>query len=168
MTLQGKAPGLSRGAKLQVFAKACGFTAPVPVGNAHVGAHGAYKFTFLPQLNATYVVEVGTARSKSAAVEVRPAVQLRRLNAHMFAVDVSVGAGQWFTSKVAIQASNAGRWRTVGSGVLKANSDPGVPTAVSSAKVRLGVKSGTRLRAVMTQSAVGSCYRPATSPSYVA
>jgi len=170
LTLQGKAPGLSHGEKIQVLAHACGFTGPVPVGTARAGAGDTYKFTLLPQLNASYVVQVGTTRSNAATVTVRPAVQLRRVNAHTFAADVSVGAGQYFTSKVVVQAYDAakGRWRTVANGLLKPNSDPGEPTAVSSAKVRLGVRAGTRLRALMTQAAVGACYRPATSSSLTA
>lgn len=168
LSLTGKTSA-PKGTEVQVMSQACGFTGPVPIGTAHVAAGGAYKFLMQPTLNASYFVQIGEARSKAARVTISPSLQIRRVSAKAFAVDASAGAGEFFTSTVTLQSLTAQHhWRTVASGHMKQNSDPGAVTAVSTALVHASVKHGTQLRAVMSQQAVGTCYRPAKSATFTA
>ena len=130
-------------------------TEPVPVGTTMTDAEGRYAFTLQPMLNSIFLVQSGSANSGSARVSVKPLVQLRHLGGRQFAVDVSVGAGHFFTSYVALEGYHAGKWRAIASGTLSQHADPGAITAVSSAMIRAAVKPGTKLRASMTQSALG-------------
>lgn len=152
------------------MAVACGFNGAVPVGETKTTAGGAYSYTLQPMLNATLFVQVGSAQSPRASVRVRPGVQLRRINGSSFGVDVSVGNGTWFTKAVTLQRLDPRKktWVKVASAPLKANSDPEALTAVSSATLHAAVQRGTKLRAVVTQGTVGSCYLPATSPTLTA
>jgi len=165
VTLQGSDSGIPAGQTVEVFSTGCGFTSPVPIGTATTDENGTYSFRFQPALNSTIVVQIGTDQSNAVPITVQPQVQLRRLAPNRFAVDVSVGAGQFFTSAATLQRfdTKSRRWRAVASGVLKQSSSIGAVVAVSSATIRAAVKPGTRLRATIGQSAVGSCYAPASS-----
>jgi hypothetical protein len=163
LVLKGVVPGAQAGSEVQILAQACGFTGPVPVGTTKTTTGGSYSFALQPMLNTLYLAQVGDAHSNGARVRVTPAVQLRHIRGAKYAVDVSVGAGQFFTSKVALQAHVKRHWRTIGTASLKQNSDPGAVTAVSSAIVHAAAKPGTELRASVSQSAVGRCYTGAKS-----
>lgn len=145
--------------------EACGFTGAVPAGMAKTGAGGTFSVTIEPMLNATFSVQVDGVTSDGTKVRVRPGVQLRRVGTSSFAVDVSAGNGSWFTKSVVLQRydPHVGAWRTVGSGVLRANSGPDALMAISSAAVHANVKRGSKVRALVPRSTVGSCYLPATS-----
>ena len=165
ITVSGTAAGAAAGDQIQILMQACGFTAPVPLGAATVTAAGTNPLTLQPLLNSTFQAQVGDATSNSASVTVRPRVQLRLGGPGTFQVDVSVGNGAFFTKAVSLQRYDTRRklWKQAGSATLKANSDPGALIAVSSATVRARVAHGTKVRAVVGQATVGSCYRPGTS-----
>jgi len=170
LTLRGVAPGATAGQEVQVLSQACGFAQPVPIGTTKTAAGGAFSFAVQPMLNSTLLVQVADSTSSGVRVTVRPSVQLRRVGSRVFGVDVAVGNGNFFTSKVSLERYDTAkkRWLTVGSGTLKANSDPGAITAISSATIRASVKPGTRVRASMSQASLGACFRPATSPELTA
>jgi hypothetical protein len=170
LTLSGKLAGAPAGQELRVYAQACRFTGAVRIGTTQTAAGGSYTFKLEPMLNTTYFVKSDDAQSAARGVSVSPLLQVRRVSGRLFAVDVSVGGGEFFTSPVVLQRYDSAKkhWRQVGVGTLKPNSDPTAITAVSSATVRAKVAAGTKLRAVMTQSAVGSCYRPAVSATLTA
>jgi hypothetical protein len=153
------------GASVELWALVCGFTEAAPIGTTKASPGGAYTFAIQPQLNSVYTVKVGDAASGKAPVKVRPLVQVRRVSAGVFAVDVSVGNGQWFTTKVALQIQRPGKkaWATVATSALKENSDPGALVAVSSTTIRKAVPRGSKVRATISQAAVGTCYVPAAS-----
>jgi hypothetical protein len=164
VTLQGLAPGQA-GQTVQVFATGCGFVGSVPVGTATIGADGTYSLGLEPALGMTFVAAVGDAQSAPLAIRVQPLVQLRRVGPKLFGVDVSVGAGQFFTSKATLQRyeTKHKRWLPVAAGALQQKSSFGDVVAVSSATIRAAVKPGTRLRAFVGQAALGTCYAPASS-----
>jgi hypothetical protein len=170
VVLRGTVPGASAGQEVQILSQACGFTDAVPVGTTKVKAGGIYSFTVQPLLNSILHVQVGDAQSPSRTLTVRPLVQLRKLTARTFHVDVSVGNGAFFTGTVILQRYDLHRksWKPAGSASLAANSDPAALTAVSSATLRAAVARGTKVRAAVSQATVGSCYRPAVSASVTA
>jgi hypothetical protein len=170
ITLRGSVPGAAAGQEVQILAQPCGFTAPVPAGTVKTTAAGTFSYSSQPMLGATYFAKVGDATSRPATVRIRPAVQLRRVSAGTFGVDVSAGNGSWFTKAVLLQRldTRSKAWKTVASGTLKANSDPGALVSVSSATITASVKRGTQLRAVVTRATVGACYLPGTSPTLTA
>jgi len=165
ITLYGTSADASAGQDVQILSQACGFTGSVPVGTAKTKAGGGYSFTVQPMLNSAFQVQIGTATSNALRVTVRPLVQVRRLGAGQFRVDVSVANGAFFTGATNLQRYDVRTksWKPAGSALLKANSDPQDLTAVSSATVRAAVARGTRVRAAVSQATVGSCYRPAVS-----
>jgi hypothetical protein len=160
VVLKGTAPGAKAGDRIEILAKACGFTEPVPVGATHARKGGAYTYTLQPMLNAAFSVRWGETTSKPISIRVRPAVQVRRVNATTFGIDVSSGNGAWFDGSAILQRWNAGSrsWITAGSAPLSANSSPDALIAVSSATVHATIKRGARMRAVVPQSTVGECY----------
>jgi hypothetical protein len=166
IVVRGKADAPA-GTTVELWSHACGFTEAVPVAMGKTLTGGAYAFNIEPMLNSVYSVKVGDATSATATVKVRPLVQLRRLKAAVFGIDVSVGNGQWFTTKVSLQTldKRTRRWTTVGSASLKPNSDVAAVIAVSSTTIRKHVPRGTTVRAVMSRNSVGACYLPATSSS---
>lgn len=170
MTLQGTIPGAGAGQQVQIVAQVCGFSGAVPVGMTSTKADGKYSYSFQPMLNSTVFVRAGDATSRSAPVRVRPVVQLRVLAPRIFAVDVSSGNGAWFTKAAQLQRydARAKSWKTIASAPLTPNSDPGALVAVSSAKLQATVRRGTKLRAVVSQATVGSCYLPAASSAVTA
>jgi len=170
ITLHGSAPGAAAGDEVQILMQACGFTGPVPVGHAKATAQATYSYTLQPLLNATIEVQVGDETSNAARVTVRPLVQVRSSGHGSFRVDVSVGNGAFFTKTVSLQRYDrvTKSWKLIGSATLKANSDPGALVAVSSATVHARVAQGSKVRAVVSQATVGSCYRPSTSASITA
>jgi hypothetical protein len=170
LTLSGVIPGAAAGADVQIMAQACGFTAAAPVGTTKTAAGGKYSYSFQPLLNSIVFVQVGTKRTNSTTIRISPAVQLRRIAARTFGVDVTSGNGAWFTKSVVLQRydSAAKTWRPVASALLKANSTPDAIFAVSSATMHAAVKPGTRLRAIVPPATVGSCYLAAVSAPLVA
>ena len=169
VTLRGSAAGQA-GQTVQMLATGCGFTGAVPIGTATVDTNGDYSFNLQPALGMTIVAQLGGTESAPVPIEVEPLVQLRRVGAKIFAVDVSVGAGQFFTSKATLERYDAAheRWQPVASGTLKQNSSLGAVVAVSTATIRASVKPGSRLRAFIGQAALGGCYVPASSSSLTA
>jgi hypothetical protein len=167
VVLKGVVPGAAAGQEVVVLSQGCGFTEPIPIATTKTSAGGAYTFTMEPMLNSRLSVRAGEIQSPVASVAVLPSLQVRRVNARTFAVDVSVGNGAFFTKAALLQRYDtaAKSWKTVASAPLKAASDPGALIAVSTAVFKASVKPGTTLRAFVSQATVGECYRPAASPS---
>lgn len=165
VTLSGNARGAATGDAIAILAQPCEFTEAVQIATAKAGASGRFHYTLEPALNTRYVVRGPAGETNSVRVAVRPQLQVRRVAAGVFAVDVSVGAGQFFATRVLLQRYDAARkrWLPAGEGTLKQNSDPAGIVAVSTARIRAAVKRGTQVRAVADRATLGACYAPATS-----
>jgi hypothetical protein len=169
LVLRGKAAGAGKGAHINLLSRTCGFTKPVHTLVAKTTAKGAFRFRFQPAITTAYRVvrDVPPGRkwkSRLVRVVVRPLVELRSLGSRRFSVDVSVGAGTFFTGKkILIQRRIRKRWKTVASAKLKQKSSPTAVVAVSAATLRVGVKHGTLLRAVLPKASALSCYGPSGS-----
>jgi hypothetical protein len=97
-------------------------------------------------------------------VKVHPRVRLGRVGAHRYSLRVFAAlkfAGRFAT----VQRYDAvrGRWVFMKRVRLHSNSTNILPTVISSVAFRSTLASRARIRAVMPQAQVGSCYLPGTS-----
>jgi hypothetical protein len=164
LTLRGTLPG-GAGQQVELLSQTCGFTEPVTVATTTAAADGTYAFNLSPALTSTFLVQAGTLQSAGTTVPVQPLVQLRRGAADTFTVDVSVGAGQFFSKPVLLQRYDAKRraWKKIASATLRQASDAGAIIAVSRATVHAKVARGSKIRAYVPQATLGQCYRPGAS-----
>jgi hypothetical protein len=169
LVLSGKAAGARKGADINLFSHPCGFTKAVKTLTTKTRAKGVFKFRLQPAITTAYRViryaAPGSVRkSRSVRVVVRPLIKLHSLGSRRFSVDVSVGAGTFFTGKkILIQRRIRKRWETVASAKLKQKSSPTDVVAVSSATLRVGIKHGTLLRAFLPKASASPCYGPSGS-----
>jgi hypothetical protein len=167
LTVSGRVPGARAGRPVELLSQPCGFDQPTSVRTLHTQQNGRYAFAFTPMQNAVIYVRSGRAVAKPTQVFVRPLLQLRRTGSSDFRVDVSVANGASLMSTVLLQRYDFAHrtWRTVGQGTLKLSSPADAIVAVSTATIHAHLPRGAKLRASVTQGAVGSCYRPASSPA---
>ena len=112
LILSGKAPN----GPVDLLAQPCGFTEPTVIAHA-TSSNGAYRFKFQPTLNTTFLTRSGSAESVAISVAIRPHVELRRVAAGRYQVDVSTGAGEFFTKSAVIErrVPSTNRWIKVAS-----------------------------------------------------
>jgi hypothetical protein len=165
LRLGGSVPGAGAGVEVQIYSQPCGFTSPVRVASVKTRADGTYAFSIMPTRNATYFSHTKTGNSGLRRIAVEPSLAVRRAGSSVFLVDVSAGAGDFFSKSVSLQRydTRAKAWRNAGSGLLHQKSDAGAIVAVSSATIHVAVKPGTRVRAFVGAATLGKCYRPGHS-----
>jgi hypothetical protein len=96
------------------------------------------------------------------SIAVRPKVRLGKVAPHRYSVRVSAATS--FAGKFAsFQRYNGTRWIAVKSLSLRANSTGVEPTVLTSATFRSSLRSGVRVRVVVSQAQVGGCYLPGSS-----
>jgi hypothetical protein len=165
VTLRGAVRDAAAGQPVQIMSQSCGFTTPVQIATVKTAGNGAYTFTLMPARDATFSARSGGAASPERHVGVRPAIVLKRVGARAFAVELSVGAGDYFTKNVTLERYEAAKklWRPLASGSLHRKSDIGALIAVSATTIHATVKPGTRVRASVGSATLGQCYRPGYS-----
>ncbi|MGH2935413.1 MAG: hypothetical protein ACRDL2_13000 [Gaiellaceae bacterium] len=165
LKLSGRVPGASAGQTVEILAQSCGFTNPVVVANVKTGSAGAYAFTLQPTRNTTFLARFASATSSGRKVKVRPKVELVRRGSRLFQVDISAGAGVFFTKTVLLQRRDALHhgWRRTAAGKLRKNSSATALIAVSSAKIHAHVPAGTTVRAVVGAKTLGRCFAASAS-----
>ena len=159
VTLSGKLLSGQSGQTLQVMAQACGAATTTKLGNVSTTTGGTFTTQATPLKQTAYTVKSKTSTSLAATVKVQPLLHLRKVARHRFALKVS--AAQSFAGKYAnFQRYNAKlkQWRGVKRVLLHANTTGVFPTVFTTAKVRSSLKSKVRVRVVLKQAAVGSCY----------
>jgi plastocyanin len=159
VTLSGKLLSGQSGQALQVMAQACGAATTTKLGNVSTTTGGAFTTQATPLKQTVYTVKSKTSTSLAATVKVQPLLHLRKVARHRFALKVS--AAQSFAGKYAnFQRYNAKlkQWRGVKRVLLHANTTGVFPTVFTTAKFRSSLKSKVRVRVVLKQAAVGSCY----------
>lgn len=162
-TLSGVVSNQQASERVTVQATPCGTTTMSTVGTATTTTGGTWTLPAKPLKTTVYQAKWKAATSTAITVKVRPRATLRKLTRGRVAVRVS--AAQSFGGKVVVlqrYVSAEGRWVRVRFVVLKVMSTA-TPTVISGANVRVRVKTGTRLRAVIGQAQVGSCYVAGTS-----
>ena len=166
VVLSGTAAGVGKGAEVRLFSHPCGFTQAVETQKVKTRAKGAYRFRFQPAITTAYRVVRDVSpggrsvvKSRSVRVVVRPLVEFKRVASRRYSVDVSVGAGTFFTGKkIQIQRRIHKRWETIAAAKLKQKSSNTAVVAVSTVTLRVGIKHGTLLRAFLPKASAAPCY----------
>jgi plastocyanin len=147
------------GVSLQVLGQACGASAPSAVTTVTTTTGGAFTYQAQPLNKTAYSVKSKNQTSSAATVNVMPQMTLKKIGRHRYSVRVS--AAQSFAGKSASfqrYRSATKRWRTVKSVLLKANASGKAPTVVTAAAFRSAIAARQRVRVVLGQKQVGSCY----------
>ena len=160
MTLSGTLSSKTVGASIDVMAQQCGQNAATKVTTVQTIAGGAFTAVVSPLANTTYTVKSKATTSNAVPVQgEKPLLRLTKAAAHRYSVRVL--AAQSFAGKFAsFQRYNAGlsRWVTVKPVALRANSTGVAPTVITSATFRSTIKARLKVRIIMTQAQVGTCY----------
>jgi plastocyanin len=169
VTLTGTIANQKVGEQVAVEAQQCGATAFAKVTTLTTTTGGAYSYAVQPLKNTTYRVTYKNASSTTVAVRVRPRITLGKVAPHRFTVRVR--AADSFAGKgIAVQRFNTvtKRWVLVRSAILRPSSGVVAPTVQSAVTYTLTVKARTRVRVIMSQASVGSCYAAGLSNAVLA
>jgi plastocyanin len=144
---------------LQILAQQCGASAATKLATVTTTSGGAYSYQTQPLKETTYTVKFKNSTSSGTTIKVHPRMRLGKIARHRYTVRVF--AAQSFAGKYAtFQRYNLTlkRWAKVKRVLLKANSTGVAPTVVSSATFRAHLRAHLRVRIVLGQRQVGSCY----------
>src|SRR5213078_1712893 len=164
VTLAGTLSNQKVGENIEVLATPCGQSAATKVTTVQTTTGGAFTALVQPLKNTAYTGKVKNTTSPTVAVKVRPRLRLRKPAAHRYSLRVF--AAQSFAGKyVTFQRYNGtlGRWIKVKRVLLRANATGVAPTVISSVSFRSAIRPRLKVRAVLPQLQVGSCYRPGRS-----
>lgn len=167
VTLSGKVSTGAAGESVTIYSTACGSTQQKG-DTVTTTTGGAFSLAIQPLKTTSYQVRWKNATSTAVTVKVKPRVRLGRLTPTRFTLRVY--ASDSFAGRYAvIQRFNAATstWLKVRTTTLRANATGVAPTVISSVTFTAKVKARTRLRAVLLQSQVGSCYLAANSNAVV-
>jgi plastocyanin len=159
VTLSGTLASQQAGESLQILAQQCGEAASTRIATVTTTTGGAFSYQAQPLKNTMYTVKFKNLTSSAATVKVRPRLRLGKLAPHRYSLRVF--AAQTFAGKYAtFQRYRLAlrRWVKVKRVLLRANGTGVAPTVISSAKFRSRLRAGLRVRVVLAQTQVGSCY----------
>ncbi len=164
VTLSGTLSNQKVGEKVDVLGEPCGQTAATKMSTVQTTTGGAFTAVVRPLKNSVYTAKVKNTTSPTVAVKVRPRLRLRKLAPHRYSLRVFAArsfAGRYAT----FQRYNGalGRWIKVRRVLLRANATGVAPTVISSVSFRSAIKPRLKVRVVLPQPQVGSCYRPGRS-----
>lgn len=162
VTLSGALSTHKAGENVDVLALQCGASAATKVTTVQTTTNGAYSAVVQPLMNTSYTVKVKNTTSPSTSITVRPKLRLGKVAPHRFSLRVSSATS--FAGKYAsFQRYNGSRWLAVKTVLLRANSTGVSPTMITTASFKSSIRAGVRVRAVLGQAQVGTCYLPGTS-----
>jgi plastocyanin len=164
VTLSGTLSNQKVGENVDVLATPCGQSAATKTTTVQTSTGGAFTALVQPLKNTLYTVKVKSTTSPAVAVKVRPRLRLRKLAPHRYSLRVFAAAS--FAGKYAtLQRYNGtlGRWIKVKRILLRANATGVAPTVISSVSFRSAIRPRLKIRVVLPQLQVGSCYRPGRS-----
>jgi plastocyanin len=159
VTLAGKLASGQAGQSLQLLAQQCGAATSSPLATVTTTTGGAYTYQATPLMQTGYTVKFKNSTSSAATVKVQPGLKLSKVGRHRYALRVL--AAQSFAGKSATfqrYRSTLKRWVKVKRVLLKANTTGVAPTVISSAKFRSSLRAKLRVRVVLGQAQVGTCY----------
>jgi plastocyanin len=161
-TLSGILSSHKVGESVDVFALSCGTNGAVKVATVQTTTNGAFTTTVQPLLNTSYTAKVKNTTSSVAGVMVHPRFRLAKVAPHRFTHRVS--ASTTFAGKYSsFQRYTGSRWVALKSVLLHSNTTGVSPTVLTTASFRSAIKAGVRVRGVVGQAQVGSCYLSAFS-----
>jgi plastocyanin len=163
VTIAGKLSSLQAGQNVDVLEQQCGSSAQGKAATVATGTGGAYSASVAPVVNTTYAARSKLTTSPNVVVKVRPRVRLAKVAAHKYSIRVTA-ANKLVGKYAGFQRFNAatGRWVSVKVVSLRTASGT-APAVTTSVTFRSTVKPLLRVRAVLSQAQVGSCYLPGTS-----
>jgi plastocyanin len=164
VTLTGVLSNQKVGENVEVLATGCGQTAATKMTTVQTTTGGAYTAIVAPLTNTSYTVKVKNTSSQAVTVKVRPRLRLGKVALHRYSLRVL--AAQSFAGKYGtFQRYNGalGRWANVKRVLLRANSTGIAPTVITSVSFRATVPSRSKVRVILSQLQVGSCYLPGRS-----
>ena len=159
VSLTGTLASQQTGQSLQIFARQCGASAATKLGTVTTTTGGAYSYQTLPLKQTVYTVKSKSSTSSAATIKVHPRLRLGKIARHRYTVRVS--AAESFAGKFATfqrYRPALSRWVAVKRVLLKANSTGVAPTIITSAKFRSRIRTGLRVRVLLSQTQVGTCY----------
>jgi len=159
VTLTGTLSNQKVGEKVDVLATACGQTAATKVTTVQTTTGGAFTAVVQPLKNTVYSVKVKNTSSQAVTVKVRPRLRLGKVASHRYSLRVF--AAQSFAGKYGTFQRYNGtlrRWVKVKRVLLRANSTGIAPTVISSVSFRSTIKPRLKVRVILPQLQVGSCY----------
>lgn len=160
-TLSGAVSTAQANERVSVRAQACGSASFASLATVTTTAGGAWTLVARPQKTTVYEAQLRGVTARTT-VTVRPRVTIRKLTGGRFAVRVS--AAQAFGGKIAVlqRRSSTGSWVRVRYVTLRLMGGT-APTVISGANVRVKLRAGTRVRAVIGAAQVAPCYAAGTS-----
>jgi plastocyanin len=161
-TLSGAISTSEPNERVSVRAQACGSTSFASVANVTTTTGGAWTLATRPQKTTVYEAQWRSVSARTT-VTVRPRVTVRKLTRGRFAVRVS--AAQSFAGKIAVlqrYRTSTRSWVRVRYVTLRLMGGT-APTMISGANVRVNLRAGTRVRAVIGAAQVAPCYAAGTS-----
>jgi hypothetical protein len=170
LTFGGKVSGsgtvstAKAGETVDVLGQKCGAGTSQKVSTVQTATGGTYSFSTQPMMNTIYTASLRKATTSPTVVHVKPRLRLGRVAPHRYSLRVY--ASQTLAGKyVTLQRYNGTlkRWVGVKAIALKANVSGVAPTVVSATSFRATVKSGLRIRVVISQAQVGTCYAAGNS-----
>lgn len=164
VTLSGVLSNQKVGENIDVLATACGQNAAAKVTTVKTTTGGAYTAVVKPLRNTVYTVKAKNDSSPAVTVKVQPRLRLAKVAAHRYTLRVFAGeslAGKYGT----FQRYNAtlARWVNVKRVLLRANTTGVAPTVISSVGFRSSIPARLKIRVLLPQLQVGSCYLPGRS-----
>jgi plastocyanin len=158
-TLSGALSTQQVGQNVDLLGTACGQTAASKAATVATTTGGAFSALVQPLNTTAYTAVLRSTSSQAVSVKVRPRLRLGRVAVRRYSLRVS--ASQSFAGKYAtFQRYNAvlRRWVNVKRVLLRADSTGVAPTVISSVTFRSSVPARRRVRAILPQLQVGSCY----------
>ncbi len=164
VTLTGALSNAKVGENVDVLATACGQNAATKAATVQTTTGGAYTAVVKPLVNTVYTARIRNTSSSPVTVKVAPRLRLGKVAPRRYSLRVF--AAQTFAGKYGtFQRYNATlrRWVNVKRVLLRANSTGVAPTVITSASFRSTIRARLRVRVVLPQLQVGTCYRPGRS-----
>ncbi|MGZ4358323.1 MAG: hypothetical protein ACXVZW_00930 [Gaiellaceae bacterium] len=147
--------GAGSGSKVQVVAFQTGRTARVVTSTRARGSN--WSVTVRPKANTIYRAQSGGGTSNGVRVLVRPRIRLGAVSSRAFSVRV-YSVNQLAGRRAIVELRQGRHWRTIGLIRLRRTGLGSPPTIVSRTVFRVLVRSGARLRVMITARQAGPGY----------
>jgi hypothetical protein len=156
IVLTGVVPSKRAGEAVTILSQACRFTEPAAIATVTTRAGGAFRFRIQPMLNTSFRVRWKTSTSAAVRIGVRPVLDVRRIRAGRYRVQVATTNPVFLDGKVvSLQRKAGARWVTIKRARLSKASTETAITVLSAAT--MDVRTTGTLRAVLPAAQAG-CY----------
>jgi plastocyanin len=159
VALSGVLSNQKVGENVDLLAQACGQTATTKLMTVQTTTGGTFVAVVTPRQNTVFTVKVKNTSSNAVSEKVRPRLRLGKVAPHRYSLRVF--AAQSFAGKYATLQRFSGtrqRWVNVKRVLLRANSTGVAPTVISSVPFRSSIRARLKIRVVLPQLQVGTCY----------